>query len=213
MFALAGLVYVGVVILALVITKQPVSLAGVMGTNWSLLQHHAGFTVWDNSASSRWYTWPLLTHPIVMHYEEIRRGTVRSMSMIGNLALWYATTAALVAALVAIARAAFRRLKHRLAFPPMQTGQLFVIATMVALILQFILTNRQSYIFHYLGAYGLGLSLFAVALEGWEKRFPWLVPAALGVVLLVALVYFPLWTTTPQTRAAFLMRLPFPGWR
>jgi dolichyl-phosphate-mannose--protein O-mannosyl transferase len=213
MFTLAILVYLAIGAAALRLTRQPISLAGMMRSNWSLLQHHAGFTVWDNSASSKWYTWPFLIHPIVMHHEQLGPGTVRATSTIGNLLLWFSTTAAIIAALVGLARAVFRRLRARVAIAAQQRGDALALAGMVALMLPFIATHRQSYIFHYLGAYGLGLGLLASRVVRMEKRSPM---AALGFVVCaatVSMLYLPLWTGTPQSMHGFLLRLPFPGWR
>lgn len=213
MFALASLVYLAIGAAALHLTRQPISMAGMMRSNWSLLQHHAGFTTWDNAASSKWYTWPLLTHPIVMHHEAIGRGMVRATSTIGNLLLWFGTTASMVLALVGLARAVFRRLRRRVVITAGQRHDALVLAGMVALMLPFIVTHRQSYIFHYLGAYGLGLGLLASRVVAIEKRSSL---AALGFLVCaacVSMLYLPLWTGAPQSLHAFLLRLPFPGWR
>ena len=213
MFALASLVYLAIGAAALRLTRQPLSLAGMMRSNWSLLQHHAGFTVWDNGASSRWYTWPLLAHPIVMHHESVGRGMVRATSTIGNVLLWFGTTASIILALAGLARAAFRRLRARVAVAAKSRSDALVLAGMVALMLPFILTHRQSYIFHYLGAYGLGLGLLASRLVRIEKRSAL---AALGFLLCaasVSMLYLPLWTGAVQSVHGYLLRLPFPGWR
>jgi len=213
MFGLAGLVYLAIGAAALRLTRQPISMAGMMRSNWSLLQHHTGFTVWDNAASSKWYTWPLLTHPIVMHYEQVGRGLVRATSTIGNILLWYCTTASIVLAFVGLARAVYRRFRARVAIADSHKRDALVLTGMVALMLPFILTHRQSYIFHYLGAYGLGLGLLASRVVRIEKRSAL---AALGFLLCaaaVSMIYLPLWTGAPQTLHGFLLRLPFPGWR
>ena len=213
MLALASLVYVATGAAALHLTRQPISMAGMMRSNWSLLQHHAGFTTWDNAASSKWYTWPFLIHPIVMHHEQLSPGTVRATSTIGNLLLWFGTTAAIVLALVGLARAVFRRVRSRVAIAPAHRHDALVLTGMVALILPFIVSNRQSYIFHYLGAYGLGLGLLASRVVRIEKRSSL---AALGFLVCaagVSMLYLPLWIGAPQSLHAFLMRLPFPGWR
>jgi dolichyl-phosphate-mannose--protein O-mannosyl transferase len=84
---------------------------------------------------------------------------------------------------------------------------------MLALILPFVATHRQSYIFHYLGAYGVGLGLLAAHLARLEKRAPKGALAFLLVAACVSMLYLPLWLASPQTMHAFLLRLPFPGWR
>jgi dolichyl-phosphate-mannose--protein O-mannosyl transferase len=213
MFGLASLVYLAIGAAALHLTRQPISMAGMMRSNWSLLQHHAGFTTWDNGASSKWYTWPLLIHPIVMHHEQLGPSMVRATSTIGNLLLWFSTTAAIIVALVGLAHAVFRRLWAQVAITTQQRHDALALAGMVALMLPFILTHRQSYIFHYLGAYGLGLGLLASRVVRVEKRSAL---AALGFLLCaatVSMLYLPLWTGAPQSMHGFLLRLPFPGWR
>lgn len=213
MFALAALVYVVVGSFALVITHQPISMAGMMRSNWALLQHHAGFTVWDNAGSSKWYTWPLLTHPLVMHFERTGPNAVRATSTIGNLLLWFGTTGSLLAALVGLGRALWQRLRAHLPVPAERGREALVVGGMLALMLPFILTHRQSYIFHYLGAYGLGLCLLAWQLRRIEKRSPAAVLGFLVCAAVVSLLYVPLWTGSVITPHGFDVRLPFAGWR
>jgi dolichyl-phosphate-mannose--protein O-mannosyl transferase len=213
MFGVAALVYLAVGAFALYTTRQPISMLGMMRANWSLLRHHAGFTVWDNAASSKWYTWPLLTHPIVMHHENIGRGMVRATSTIGNILLWFATTASIVLALAELGRAMFRRLRGRVPISAVHWRNGLALAGMVALMLPFIVTHRQSYIFHYLGAYGLGLGLLAARLVRIEKRSSLAVLGFLLCAAGVSMLYLPLWTGAAQSTQAFLLRLPFAAWR
>lgn len=213
MFALASLVYVAIGAAALHMTHQPISVAGMMRSNWQLLQHHAGFTVWDNAGSSKWYTWPFLTHPLVMHFERVGPNAVRATSTIGNLVLWFGTTACLALAFVGLARGLWRRIRTHVPLPSDERRDAFVMGGMVALMLPFIVTHRQSYIFHYLGAYGLGLTLLASRVARLERRRAWLALAFLLGTAAVAFVYVPLWTGSVLTPRGFELRLPFPGWR
>jgi dolichyl-phosphate-mannose--protein O-mannosyl transferase len=213
MFAVASLVYLAIGGFALHITRQPISLAGMLRTNWSLLQHHAGFTVWDNAASSKWYTWPLLTHPIVMYHEVVGPGLVRATSSIGNILLWFAATGSILLALVGLGRGLYRRLRRREPFPAIARQETMVLAGMVALMLPFIVTHRQSYIFHDLGAYGLALGMLAARLVRIEKRTALPVLAFVVCAAAVSMLYLPLATGAAQTLHAYHMRLPFPSWR
>jgi dolichyl-phosphate-mannose--protein O-mannosyl transferase len=213
MFALASLVYLGIETAALAITRQPISLAGMLRSNLDLLQHHAGFTVWDNNASSKWYTWPFLIHPIVMYHETLGPGKIRATSTVGNLLLWFATTASMGLASMALARAAWRWWKKRTPIPAFTRDQGWVLLAMATLMLPFIVTHRQSYIFHYLGAYGLGLGLLAARLAAVEKRWPRLALGFLAGAVALSLFYVPLWTAAPLSSQGYLLRLPFPGWR
>jgi dolichyl-phosphate-mannose-protein mannosyltransferase len=213
MFGVAALVYLAIGAAALHLTRQPISMAAMLRSNWALLQHHAGFTVWDNGASSKWYTWPFLTHPIVMHREQVRPGVVRATSTIGNILLWFGTTGAILLALAGLTRSLVRRLRARLAIPAVHRRDALALAGMAALMLPFILTHRQSYIFHYLGAYGLGLGLLASRLVRVEKRASFAVLGFLVCAAGVSMLYLPLWTGAAQSTHAFLLRLPFPSWR
>jgi dolichyl-phosphate-mannose-protein mannosyltransferase len=213
MFAVAAAVYVVVGATALKLTHQPIAFAGMMRTNWDLLQHHAGFTVWDNAGSSKWYTWPLLTHPLVMHFERVGPNAVRATSTIGNLLLWFGTTASVVLALGGLLRALWRWARARAPIAPEHGREALVLAGMIALMLPFILTHRQSYIFHYLGAYGLGLGLLASRLARLEKRSSAAVLGFLVCTAVVSFIYLPLWTGGLLTLHGFELRLPFPGWR
>jgi dolichyl-phosphate-mannose--protein O-mannosyl transferase len=88
-----------------------------------------------------------------------------------------------------------------------------VLAGMVALMLPFIATHRQSYIFHYLGAYGLGLALLAGRLTRIERRAPLAVLGFVVSAAVVSMLYLPLATGAAQTMHAYLWRLPFASWR
>ena len=213
MFAIASMVYMAIGMFALHLTRQPISLRGMMGTNWALLQHHAGFTVWDNAASSKWYTWPFLTHPIVMHHENIGRGFVRATSTVGNILLWFATTGSIILAVAGLLRALIRRLARKIPIATVHRREGLLLAGMLALTLPFIATHRQSYIFHYLGAYGLGLGLLAGRVARIEKRSSLAVLGFLLCAACVSMLYLPLWTGAAQTTHGFLLRLPFAAWR
>ena len=93
------------------------------------------------------------------------------------------------------------------------TRDALVLAGMLALMAPFILTHRQSYIFHYLGAYGLGLGLLASRIARLERRSAAAVVGFLVCTAVVSFIYLPLWTGSVLTPHGFELRLPFPGWR
>jgi dolichyl-phosphate-mannose--protein O-mannosyl transferase len=138
---------------------------------------------------------------------------VRATSTIGNILLWFATTGSMILALAGLGRAGYRWLRRRQPIARMHRQDGLALLGMLALTLPFIVTHRQSYIFHYLGAYGLGLGLLAGRLERIGRKAP---AAVLGFVLcatVVSMIYLPLWTGAPQSARGFLMRLPFGMWR
>ena len=213
MLALAALVYFAIFALGLAITRMPISLSGMLRTNLDLLKHHAGFTEWDNGAASKWYTWPFLIHPIILRYAEIRPDRLRVTTTLGNPLLWYTTTAVCFWMLFELGKAIVQARRAHARLPEEMRATGFVLGGMVALTLPFILTKRESYIWHYFGAYALALGLVAAVLARLERRRPMVGLVVCGVIALVSLYYSPVWTDGVIDRAGFLHRLPFPGWR
>jgi dolichyl-phosphate-mannose--protein O-mannosyl transferase len=206
-------VYVLVWVFALSITNQPISFDGIITAHVNLLKHHAGFTVWDNSASSHWYTWPFLTRPIVMHHEQVSPDSVRAMSCVGNVVVWFGTTVCVSSALTALVPAAIKAIRTHSWLERSERAQAFVLVTMVTLLLPFLVTERQSYIWHYMGAYGLGMSILSAYLVKLEKRSALGALAVVIAIATVAVYYAPVWTNATLTEDGYRQRLPFPGWR
>jgi dolichyl-phosphate-mannose--protein O-mannosyl transferase len=112
-----------------------------------------------------------------------------------------------------LARALVRWFRARLPIAAEHRRSALALAAMTALMLPFILTHRQSYIFHYLGAYGLGLGLLASRLVRIEKRSSIAVLGFLICAAGISMLYLPLWTGAAQSTHAFHLRLPFASWR
>lgn len=219
---------------ALVLTHQPVTLSSLITRNAELLKHHAGFTTWENPADSRWYTWPFLKRPIILHRAELPHGYVRVTSTVGNPLLWFATTAMWVLVMYETARdllARFRRARtderpgHGLQSPPtsgfaaaataaeIQKTRAFLLLLAVVLILQWILTDRESYIWHYMGSYTLGLVLLADRFTALWRRDGLKATLLLLVVGAVSAFYAPVWTNGCLHRGSYMIRAFVSGWR
>lgn len=199
--------------LHLVITHQPATLAVLLHKNMALLRSHAGATDWNNPADSRWYTWFWLYKPILLHSAKLPNGYVRATSTIGNLLLWYATTAVWALTLVDLGRAAWRRARHGIAVSEIVRSQALLLALAVVLILQWIVTRRESYIWHYAGSYSLGLMLLAERITRLWRRNALAAAAVLVLVGLVAVLYMPLWLNDCITNTEMYLKLFVPTWR
>lgn len=114
-------------------------------------------------ASSPWYTWPIMKHPIGL-WQELRGDSQSNIVLLGNPAVWWGSLVALGLIVIAFVR-------HRERF----TGHGFAIAFLgggVAInFVPFMAIARVMYIYHYLfalvflvmfGAYGLGV------IAGWN---------------------------------------------
>jgi len=208
-----ALTYAGVWWLSLGLTGQSFSVAGMVQRNLELLKSHAGFTDWRNPADSRWYTWPFLWRPITLHHADIADGYRRVTSTVGNPLVWYATTGAFLLTGVEAGHAAYQWLIHgRGAGSAIFTRGLLLLAAAL-LMLQWMLTNRESYIWHYMGSYTLGLILLGDRVSWFARREPLAVAVILLVVAAIAIFYAPVWTNGCLSVASVRWRLFAPGWR
>jgi dolichyl-phosphate-mannose-protein mannosyltransferase len=232
MGAIAVVIYGGVVAWALAMTRQPITLSGMVKTSLDLLAHHAGFTEWRNPADSRWYTWPFLWKPLLLFRQALSGDRYAVTSTVGNPVLWYLTTAAFIVTSVELVRAWTARLTRRTPtatstsvsapagfaarwarlMPPLSQRALTLL-TAVALLLQWIITKRESYIWHYMGTYGLGLVLLAGMATRWSEREPRLAGTAFLILLAVSAFYAPVWMNVPLSATGLQLRLLFPLWR
>ncbi|HEY0707726.1 MAG TPA: phospholipid carrier-dependent glycosyltransferase [Polyangia bacterium] len=228
MGAIAVAVYGGVVAWALAMTRQPITLTGMVKTSLDLLAHHAGFTEWRNPADSRWYTWPFLWKPILLFRQALSGDRYAVTSTVGNPVLWYLTTAAFVVTAIELVRAGWQRFVRREAnpapgsnslcarwerlMPPLSERALTFVAA-IALLLQWILTKRESYIWHYMGTYGLGLALLAGMAARWSERDSRTAGAVFLFLLAVSAFYAPVWMNVPLSATGLQLRLLFPLWR
>jgi dolichyl-phosphate-mannose-protein mannosyltransferase len=205
---IAVLVYFGVVAVALALTHQPVTPAGMVRSSLALLQHHAGFNEWFNPADSRWYTWPWLWKPIMLFRANFPGHRVSVTSCVGNPVLWYLTTAGFLLTIARLLRA-----RTRGPLSPQLRAQGLVLFTAIALMLQWLLTNRESYIWHYMGTYSLGLVLVAAGLATWSRRAPRAAGGVVLALLAVSVFYAPVWTNVVLDVGAMRWRLFMPLWR
>jgi dolichyl-phosphate-mannose-protein mannosyltransferase len=213
MGAIAVAVYGGVVAWALVATHQPVSVSGIVSSSRELLSHHAAFTDWKNPADSRWYTWLVLWKPIMLFRINLPGHMSRLTSTVGNPLLWYVTTAALVAATVSVVQAAWQRWQARTPLSPLARRQALVLITAFALLVQWTITNRESYIWHYMGTYSLGLVLLAGMIDLRFADRPQLIGAGLLAAMAVSVFYSPVWTNGLLSWVEVSLRLFLPRWQ
>ena len=88
-----------------------------------------------------------------------------------------------------------------------------VLLAAIMLMLQWMLTNRESYIWHYMGSYTMGLILLADRINWFARREPLAVLLLLLAIGAVALFYAPVWTNDCLALSALRWRLFAPGWR
>lgn len=205
----AGLVYFGQFALGLWLTHRPASVVDVVHATSRLVEGHANATAMKNPLTSSWPTWALPRRPLLLGYEVSGRNA-RALSAVGNLATWWG---ALGVALAVGWTTLWRGLSTTLAETKNGRATLLTLLTALAFLAPWVLTHRDSYIYHYLPSYAALVVLLSGWLaELWHER-PKHVLAFMLVVLGVALFYAPVWSFFRLKIAYVEYRLPFASWR
>jgi dolichyl-phosphate-mannose-protein mannosyltransferase len=187
--------------------------------------NHLGTIGRAHPMTSRWYTWFLPETLVNFSFVLTRDGSIRMLSMLGNVLLWWSSPLCVGAGLVIGVRSAVRIARgkaddetsvrrprrmaalYRLAVrvgrsmdalrsEPMRTwGLLFVF--WITPLVPWMISDRDSYVYHYMPTYAFGL----VAVAGWLSkavaRAPTWAIAVLGVIVAVSAFYAPLWGQLP----------------
>jgi dolichyl-phosphate-mannose--protein O-mannosyl transferase len=227
--------YVGLFALGLAIVGKEASLSLVLSETGRLYSHHAVLTDMKHPLTSGWPTWVVPVRPLVLGFRS-ELGQVRALSSLGNLALWWAACGVALLCVVAILRqgllATLRPIPDASAEAvpardsttsapwPLEgfvlahgRAVVLAIAGAAAFVSPWVLTHRDSYIYHFLPAYAVLLVLLGGYVGTlWPAR-PRAVLAYLAVVTVVAGWYAPVWSFLPLSRQSYEQRLPLENWR
>ena len=233
LLGVAAVVYVALYCVGLNLARQPFSPADALAETKRLYTHHAALTEMKNALVSGWVSWALPTKPIMMGYVE-RLGTVRAMTSLGNLALWWPGIAL---ALVLCWRLLYRGLRATLRDEQREASVagnagplasvagldfagflaahgrsvLIVLGGAIGFVAPWAISHRDSYIYHFLPSYVLLVTLLAGFVAS-EPRTT-LVIAFLSLVLVVLAFYAPVWSMFETSTRAVNLRLFLPVWR
>lgn len=190
-----------------------------------LIEHHAGLTDMKNPWVSGWITWFIPVRPVMLAHSQ-HLGSWRILTSLGNLALWWASSAALVLVLGVVLMQGIKAVLN----PQPTEGQgvlaeatsfvlghghsvLLLLAGVLGFIAPWVLSHRDSYIYHYLPSYMALLVLLAGLVDWLGRRRPRELLLYTSLVLVVAAYYAPLWSTLEIAPAAARARLFLGGWR
>jgi dolichyl-phosphate-mannose--protein O-mannosyl transferase len=215
--------YVLLYMLGLSLIHAPHGPLDVVAATRRLAHGHLQATAMVHPLTSYPYAWFLPTRPITMRFTEVEGGRVRGMTSLGNLALWWANSIMPFAALVALlvnrrrARQAVAEPAHARALVPFfaehRRAVIFLLGFWACMFTPWIVTRRDTYIYHYIPSYTFGLVLLAGGLAWLHQRRRRLALAGLVLVAAVVVVYAPVWGQLPITRAGWNARLFIPNWR
>lgn len=213
---------------ALHLTGRPASPAAVIADNLSLVHHHLSFTI-VHPWSSRWYTWFLPTRPLLFRQDQRIDGTLRTLLALGNPALWWASSLAVIGAAAVVCKTGWRRLWQQISAPapdsvapatdaasePLEArsgGLLWLLAAWAAPLAFWMPSLRDSFVYHYMPSYAFALILLAGFADRLYRRHRVPTLVALVVVAELLLFYAPLWGELPIAQDAMHARL-LESWR
>jgi dolichyl-phosphate-mannose-protein mannosyltransferase len=206
---------------ALRLTGRSGSVMAVIAENREMVHRHLSYTV-VHPYSSHWYTWFLPLRPFFLRRDVDADGSIRALMTLGNPLLWWAGTAAAIAACVIVIRTGPRQLWREISgasapgSPPAsgEVGGIFwLLLAWAAPVVFWIPSLRDSYLYHYLPSYAFALALLAGFADRLYERHRLLVLIAVLVVAEVAIFYAPLSGELPIATDALDARLFFKFWR
>ena len=179
-------------------------------------QIHLGFVHGINPMESRWYTWLVLYHPIVI--KSARAGAkIRLASSVGNPLLWVTADALLVALpVLGVAAVTRTRVRERWArlFDARSTKAVAILGvSWVSMMLLWFTGRISTYWYHYLTPWGLAITLVAGVMSRLDRRFPRAVLTFVILVLAISVYFAPVWAELPISVSAANRRLIVPLWR
>lgn len=220
--AAAAVVYVGVYAFGLSMAGQPAGARAVVSDTLRLLHHHAALTDMKNPSVSGWPSWVLPARAIVMSRVD-SFGEVRVLTMLGNLVTWWSAVLLAAAAGWTVFALGARVVARESVEGEARLVTRFVVghgkavlllgSAALAFLAPWVLTHRDSYLYHFLPSYE-ALVLLLGAFVAWLRgQAPRLALGFLCAVVLVASVYAPVWSSMPLPSAGVEGRLFLPGWR
>ncbi len=222
--AAAAVVYYGCFAVGLRLVGQTGSVQQVIDETLRLLRHHASLTDMKNSWVSGWPTWVVPVRPIMVGFSSMADHNVRVLTSLGNLATWWS---AMVVGIGAAAVVVWRGISRVESERPAETERnwfvefvaadgravLKTLALTAGFLAPWVLTHRDSYIYHFLPCYTALVVLLAGALERRSVAHYRVALGFMVCVLLVTAFYAPVWSFEPISQAAMMNRLPLPSWR
>jgi dolichyl-phosphate-mannose--protein O-mannosyl transferase len=211
--------------LGLSIANQNATFGAVVEKTIELYEHHARLTDMKHPMTSGWATWALPARPLIMG-NIVRLEDTRVLSSLGNLAIWWSSvllSVTIVAALawdgVKNALSSDEGVTHGAPTSPRTftlahgAAALFSLSAALGFLAPWVLSHRDSYIYHFLPIYVPLIILLSGFLAFARERHRERVLLFLVLVLLVAAFYAPVWSFMAMSQDAVRARLFLPGWR
>ena len=227
--------YTALYALGLSIAGQPASVANVFAETRRLFEHHAVLTEMKNPATSGWVTWAVPLRPLWLGYHE-GLGSVRALTSLGNPLVWWSAVALFGSCIASIAyhgvASALGRggaaSDERAAREPERPAELLrpapfvaahgkavllLLSAALAFLAPWVLTHRDSYIYHFLPSYSALIVLLAGFLAFSLEARPRFVLGFVAAAWVVLAFYAPVWSFFETTPEMVRLRMFLPSWR
>lgn len=160
---------------------------------------------------SRWHDWPFMMRGIAM-WTQAKDGTIASIHLLGNPAVWWASGYAILLLLVnfppRLYNWALRRPGAQLV--PTETA---IIVAWLANMLPFVLISRVLFVYHYLPALCVALLGVGHLIDRSGRDARWLAPLLIALAVAGFVYFAPLTYGLTLTDAEFNARMWLRGWR
>lgn len=215
-FAIVPFVHYVVWVIGLQTMGLPSDLMTVIDEVRKRANTHLGFTHFSNPLESAWYTWLVMYHPLIIKSAQV--GTkIRLASSVGNPLLWFSAEACLAAFPIiggAVALRARWRERWERWFDVRATKALAILAaSWLSMLLLWMSGKISTYWYHYLYAWGFGLTFLAGVVALLDRRYPKAALIFVLLVLAISIFFVPVWAEMSLSVRAAHWRLPFPLWQ
>ena len=163
-----------------------------------------------NEQASPWWSWPLMTRPVLLFYHNQGAGRVATVFAVGNPLVWWAGTCAVIAG---IGELWWRRVvrKASIADHPLMP----IVLGYVCLMLPWLPGTRIPYLYNYLPVYPfaiLALVFWLCRLWRYRPWGAWVVVAFAACAVAVALYFLPLAMGLPTGYENLQQHIWFESW-
>jgi dolichyl-phosphate-mannose-protein mannosyltransferase len=163
-----------------------------------------------NEQASPWWSWPLMTRPVLLFYQNQGAGRVATVFAVGNPLVWWASTGAVLAG---IGELLWRRLVRG---EPIADHPLVpIVLGYVCLMLPWLPGTRIPYLYNYLPAYPfaiLALVYWLCRLWGPRSWGAWVVVAFAACAVSLAVYFLPLAMGLPTGHENLRQHIWFESW-
>lgn len=188
MFSLwwSAVVYLAMVGLGEYLDGVPEVLKAIVSWHIEAAQYHLHLNA-THPWSSPWWSWPLLTRPVLFIYDAAQDGAVQVMTTLGNPILWWTSSLAVIGSFFHLV---YLRIWKKTAV--VDHPLILPLLGWAAAYLPWAFIGRVVFLYHYMPAYGFALLMVAYWLSYWWKRDMWGTIVAVAVFLLSFFYFLPL---------------------